>query len=114
MNQSITVMKKFEDFTKEDLWALRQQVVLNSCFIADYRNTFGIDEHSAADLFEGFVDYMTEEEKEDGYENESVEEFFDRYDKPEFLWEWYMCFDDFSWVKYEPQEEDDEEGEDAA
>ena len=97
-------MKRLEDFTKDELWALRKQIVLNSVFIADYRNSFGIDEHSVAEFFDGFMDYMTEEEKEDGRKDESWEEFFDHYDTPELLWEWFHCFDDFSWVKYNDEE----------
>ena len=99
-------MKKFEQFTKEDLWALRQEIVLNSLFIADYRNSFGIDEHSVCDFFDSFISYAQNEEKEDGFENESIEEFFDRYDNPDFLWGWYCCFEDFSWVQYESIEEE--------
>ena len=98
-------MKKFEDFTQDDLWALRQQIVLNSLFIADYRNDFEIDENSVCEFFDSFISYAQELEKEDGYENESIEEFFERYDNPDDLWEWYCCYEDFSWVRYEPEEE---------
>lgn len=35
-------------FTKESLWALRREVMLNSLFIADYRNSRHIDPHVAA------------------------------------------------------------------
>ena len=102
-------MKKFEEFTMEDLWALRQEIVLNSLFIADYENTFGIDAHSVCDFFDSFMSYAQELEKEDGFENETIEEFFDRYDTPENLWDWYWCYEDFSWVQYEEVEEEWEE-----
>lgn len=98
-------MKKFDDFTKEDLWALRQQIVLNSLFTADYRNNFGIDPHSVQMFFDSFISYATEIEKEDGFAGESINEFFDRYDNPDLLWEWYNCYEDFSWVEYEEEEE---------
>ena len=32
-------------FTKETLWTLRKEIVLNSLFIADYRNSLNIDPH---------------------------------------------------------------------
>ena len=94
-------MKRFEDFTKDELWALRQQIVLNSLYIADYRNDFGIDERSVCEFFDGFMSYAQQEEKEDGRDSETVTEFFERYDNPDPLWEWYCCFDDFDWVEYD-------------
>ena len=99
-------MKKFEQFTKEELWALRQQIVLNSLFISDYTNTFGIDEHSVCDFFDSFIDYAQTLEKEAGLQEESTEEFFSRYDNPDFLWEWFCCYEDFSWINYEATEKE--------
>ena len=99
-------MKRFEDFTKEDLWDLRQQIVLNSLFVSDYRNNMGIDEHSVADFFEGYMDYLTELEREEGMSDETFKQFFDRYDTPDNLWSWYHCHGDFDWVKYAQEEED--------
>ena len=93
-------MKKFEDFTKEDLWALRGEIVLCSLFVADYRNSFGIDEYSVCEFFGGFISFAEECERDEGFADESPDEFFKRYDNADLLWEWYCCFDDFSWVKY--------------
>lgn len=102
-------MKRFEDFNQEDLWALRQEIVLNSLYIADYRNSFGIEPHSVCDFFDGFMSFAQGIEEEEGFKDESIQEFFERYDNPDFLWEWYCCCEDFSWVEYEPEDEEEYE-----
>ena len=33
-------MKKFEDFSKEDLWKLRCEVSVNSLYYSDFHNSF--------------------------------------------------------------------------
>ena len=43
-------------FTKESLWALRREVMLNSLFIADYRNSRHIDPRVVCDFFDGFLE----------------------------------------------------------
>ena len=45
------------------LWTLRKQIILNSLFISDYRNTFGIDPHVVCDFFDSFLSYLDEEMK---------------------------------------------------
>ena len=77
---------------------------MNSLFIADYENSFGIDAHSVCEFFDSFMSYAQGEEREDGFEGESIEEFFERYDNADLLWEWYCCYEDFSWVEYEEEE----------
>ena len=93
-------MKRFEEFDSDDLWNLRQQIVLNSLFIADYRNNMGIDENSVCEFFDGFMSYITELGREAGIPDEEWTEFWAKYDNKEYLEEWFYCFDDFSWVKY--------------
>lgn len=43
-------------FTRESLWALRKEIVLNSLFIADYRNSLHIDPHMLCNFFDGFLE----------------------------------------------------------
>ena len=95
-------MKKFEDFSKEDLWALRNEVVVNSPYLSDYQNSFGLDTHSVYDFFDSWLSYMQSEMEEDGHKDAGDKFFgyFDQYDNADFLWSWFMCYEDFSWVKY--------------
>ena len=43
-------------FTRESLWALRKEIVLNSLFIADYRNSLNIDPQMLCCFFDGFLE----------------------------------------------------------
>lgn len=103
----------FEDgwLKKEYLWPLRQEIVLGSVFVADYRNSFGIDEHKVCDFFTSFWEGFCEElAKEDGLMAEaqkrydasdctvSVDSIYldlnrERYDNEDTIISWYNCFD---------------------
>ena len=99
-------MKRFEDFTKEDLWALRNEVVVNSIFYSDYHNSFGLDTHSVCDFFDGWLDFIEELMVEDGYKDAACRffDYFVEYDNADTLVQWYNCYDDLSWMKYEEEE----------
>lgn len=92
-------MKKFEDLTQNELWSLRNEIVLNSHFIADYENSFGFSAKSICDFFDGYMDYIWELAKEQ-IDEPTNEQVFD-YDTSENLLLWFNCFDDLSWVEYE-------------
>ena len=91
--------KRFEDFNKQDLEQLRKEIVLNSLYISDYNNSFNIDPHSVCDFFDGYISYMEELASEIN-PNITYEEMFEKCDNTETLFEWYLCYEDFSWVKY--------------
>lgn len=96
-------MKKFGELTKEELWSLRKEITLNSLYIADYRNSFGFDAHCVCDFFDSWLSYMENEMIEDGHAD-AGDKFFDclkDYDNADFLWSWYMCYDDFSWAWFD-------------
>lgn len=95
-------MKRFEDFTKDDLWQLRKEVLIGSIFYDDYNNSLGIDCHSASDFFDGWLDFVREDMKEDieDYDERKFFKYLKDYDNAESLERWFLCFEDFSWVKY--------------
>lgn len=90
-------MKHLEDLTQDELWALRKEIVLNSLFIHDYRNSFGISPKSACDFFDGYVSFLEELAEETGTT-------WTAQDSPEHLHQWLLCYDDYSWVEYESVE----------
>jgi hypothetical protein len=96
-------MKRFEDLTKQDLTKLRGEIVLNSLFYSDYRNSFGISENSVCTFFDGYVDYLTELAEEDNFvfTDDNFIEMLKKYDNEDNLLSWYYCHEDFSWVEYE-------------
>ena len=97
--------KKFEDLTKEDLWQLRCEIVLNSLFVSDYKNTFGFDAHSVLDFFAGYIEHLEEianEFNETG-SSPSVQNVIELYDTADNLFDYYWGCDDYSWVNYFPE-----------
>lgn len=46
--------------SKSQLWKLRQEIVLNSVFTADYENSFDIDANDVAIFFEGYFEELCE------------------------------------------------------
>ena len=99
--------------TKDELWTLRQEIKLGSLFYADYRNSFGIDEHPVCDFFDGFLEYLDQEIQETipGYDDAHFFDHLPAYDNADNLWDWYNMFET------DPlpiTEEDDEELEEEA
>jgi len=98
--------------TKDELWALRMEIRLGSLFYADYRNSFGIDEHPVCDFFDGYLEYLDQEMREliPGYDDAHFFDHLPAYDTPENLWDWYgMLEDDPLPVTTKEQEDDEEE-----
>lgn len=102
---------KFVDLHKDDLWALRQEIVLNSLFTADYNNTFGFDPKSMQAFFDGYVEYLWELAEGDGKANVDFTKVVDEYDNEDNLFDYYWCADDYSWVEYTPAWTEEEEQE---
>lgn len=82
-------------FTKESLWALRQEIVLNSLFIADYRNSLGIDPHIVCDFFDGFLEEieLQMEEEIPGFNDARFFVCLPQYDTPDRLWDYYCGYE---------------------
>ena len=101
-------MKRLQDFTKNDLAKLRKEIVLNSLYVHDYENSFGICAESVRDFFDGYFENICEIAAEDNFEwsfEKNYRDFLNKYDTIENLYSWLYCFEDFSWVKYEDEEE---------
>lgn len=50
----------FANLTKEQIWQLRQQVVVGSLFLKDYENDFGFDKNFVCTFFDGYIEYLQE------------------------------------------------------
>lgn len=71
---------------KKQLAQLRKEIVLNSFFISDYNNSFGIDPNIVCAFFDGYMDYLCELEEETGKDAFAL-------DNKTNLWAWYLCHD---------------------
>ena len=107
--------KRFENFNVEDLQQLRKEIVLNSLFVSDYNNSFGISAKSVCDFFDSYMSFIWDiAHNEDNfivgypdYGDHTYDEFFEKYDTIENLYEWYCCYESFDWVEYEVDDEEE-------
>ena len=94
--------KAFEELTSTELSQLRKEIILNSILIYDYTNSFGFNSWDICSFFDGYVSYLHELAREDGYEGI---DYLTKYDTEENLYSWFLCYDDLSWVRFEEDEE---------
>ena len=82
--------------TSEMLWSLRKEIILNSLFVADYRNTFVIDPHLVCDFFDSYLSYLDEEMRLTipSYDDTHFFDHLSDFDTEENLWNWYCCYED--------------------
>ena len=83
-------MKK--ELTKENLWKLRKEIVLNSSYLSDYENSFGIDKEDLFYFFEGYLEdleYLMEENIEN-YFDEMFFDYLGEYDTEDNLYNYYL------------------------
>ena len=102
------------EFTKETLWDLRNEIVLNSLFLDDYSNSFGIDEHKVCDFFDGYMDDITDQYMEkhglEKIDTSDLSDVWDEFDNADTLWNYYNSVENAFGVEEslkESEEEDD-------
>ena len=87
-------MKKqlhIKDLGPRQLWKLRQEVIVNSVFISDYDNSFGIDPDEVCDFFASWLEDIEDQLKEEikGYRSDDFFNYFPRYDN-------YKCLKNYA------------------
>jgi hypothetical protein len=95
------IYKNFEDLTSAELWAIRSKVVVNSVYLADYENQYGISEVSLCNFFDGYYDYMWELAIEKYGRNVAEEIVRNEFDTEDNLYSWFNCYEDFDWIVYD-------------
>ena len=95
--------KAFAELTSAELLQLRKEINLNSIFIYDYTNSFGFNPWDICSFFDGYVSFLNELAREDGFEG--IDYYLTKYDTEENLYSWFLCYDDLSWVRFEEDEE---------
>ena len=78
------------------LWNLRKEIVLNSLYLYDYDNSFGLDSYSLSIFFDGYLEYLEEEMKYniENYDDSMFFEYLKDYDNEDNLYDWYMMIED--------------------
>lgn len=85
--------------TREELRDLRKEIVLNSLYTSDYKNTHHILPRDAQNFFDGYVEYLYELAEENG-EEPDIHDLCIKYDNADNLENWYYCFDENPLLNY--------------
>ena len=75
--------------SKKDLQLLRNEIILNSLFISDYENSFGLDPGEVNAFFDGYLDYLEDLMLENDCTDENYFDNLEKYDTLENLWNYY-------------------------
>ena len=78
-------MNELNKLNKEQLWELRQEIVLNSMFLDDYQNSFGVDKNECFAFFDGYVEELVDKAREDNVNTDNIFDIFELYDNAENL-----------------------------
>lgn len=70
---------QIKDLTNKEIYALRKEICLNSLFIKDYANSFGISPEEVCDFFTGYVDYLYEINELDTDDFFEIVDMYDNY-----------------------------------
>ena len=73
------------NLTKDQLWELREEIVLGSLYINDYENSFGIDPRGVCNFFDSFIE-DAQQDDEGNFNDRKTEEF----DNADELYDYYM------------------------
>ena len=88
-------MKKYyiKDLGKTQLWRLRQDIVLNSLYINDYQNRYGIDPRIVCDFMDGYVEELCAMAQEDGVKTDNILDIIELYDNKDNLYNYVNAID---------------------
>lgn len=88
--------------TDKALVELRKDISLDSIYLSDYKNRFGIDREQVCNFFEGYGDYLLELMNEDGKDGDNnYYNLRSEYDNEKNLIAWYGCYDFNPFTKFE-------------
>lgn len=81
---------KITDLTNHEIYALRKEITLNSLFIKDYENSFGVDSNEVCNFFTGYVEYLFEIAEINFHKDLDFFEVFYLYDNYNNLINYFM------------------------
>lgn len=80
---------------KNDLWNLRKEIVLNSLFLKDYSNSYGIDEKIVCSFFDSYLDDLCDIYKEKHKTKKyDITDVIDELDNSDNLFIYYSLYED--------------------
>lgn len=95
----------FNDVTQEMLWKLRMEIRLNSFYVHDYDNSFGLTALSVSDFFDSYVEYLGELAEEEFGKYYTLDDVFS-FDNEDNLYNWWGCYEYFPFEIEKVEEEE--------
>lgn len=94
--------------TQAQLWKLRLEIVLNSLYYSDYENSLGLNRRIVSVFFDGFLEFVEEEMKEDiaDFTDNDFFRHLPAYDNSEYLWQYFCGFEEVLPGCYPAEEEE--------
>ena len=84
---------KIKDLGKIQLWRLRQDIVLNSLFINDYQNRYGIEPKEVCYFMDGYVEHLCMLAEENGVKTDDIGDIIRLFDNKDNLYNYAMDID---------------------
>ena len=75
--------------TKDELWELRQEIVLNSLFTKDYSNSFEVPDYVCHTFFDGYVMELYLLSDDDNFQSDDLFDVIEKYDNKDNLYNYY-------------------------
>lgn len=87
-------IEHIEDLGKIQLGRLRKDITLNSLYLNDYENRYGVPPKEVYDFFWGYMDFLEEDMKEEipDYKEGDFFDYIDLFDTPRRLLNWWFCW----------------------
>lgn len=73
------------------LWKLRNEIVLNSMFVNDYKNSLGINESEVCDFFDAYTERVSDDCEDDNNYYEYLKQRDNEDDLFEYFQEYIYC-----------------------
>lgn len=80
--------------TKKEIKTLRNEIVLNSLYTNDYKNSLHIKSKTAMMFFDSYMEYLYEIAHDDNFNSDDVIDVINKYDTLDNLYNYYLCYDD--------------------
>lgn len=75
------------------LHQLKKEIILNSLFLKDYKNTLFIKEKTACSFFDSYIEYLHELASDDGFNSDDVIDVINKYDTLDNLYNYYSLYE---------------------
>ena len=91
---AVNMTKQIKDLGPIQLWRLRKDIVLNSLYLTDYENRYGVDPQEVYNFFDGWLEFLEEDMREEipDYKEEDFFVYIDLFDTPKNLLNWWFCW----------------------